>query len=369
MLPWHLFVVQDAITQMSTLLPDAGDEAFVAHCYHYFLSRDPDPAGKQHFLDAMARGLSREGVLQAFAGSAEFAMLFNSRAAAGGMGRAQRFAPDGHFYSPIPPTRDYRERFAELALPMPDGVAMNGAGQLALAEKFAAYYRELPFSREPSEARRYHLDNGAFNHFDGIVLYCMMREFRPRRIIEVGSGFSSAAMLDTSELFLEGRTELTFIEPYPDTLHRCLRPGDEARCRVIAQDVQRVDTDVFRSLERNDILFIDSSHVAKFGSDVNHLLFKVLPLLQDGVLIHVHDIFRNFDYPREWLEEGRAWNEAYLLKAFLAHNPDCRVLFFNDWFAERHWDFLVQRMPLCTVQPQGSPFKNSGVSLWLQWRA
>src|SRR6185437_3926778 len=111
---------------------------------------------------------------------------FNSRAAAGGLGRAQRFAPDGHFYSPIPPTADYRERFAELALPTPDGVAMNEAGQLALAEKFAAYYRELPFSREPSEKYRYHLDNGAFNHFDGIVLYCMMREFQPRRIIEVG---------------------------------------------------------------------------------------------------------------------------------------------------------------------------------------
>src|SRR6185437_1943252 len=106
-------------THMPTVLPDADDDNFIEHCYHHFLARDPDPAGKQYFLDAMAQGMSREAALQAFAGSAEFTMLFNSRAAAGGLGRAQRFAPDGHFYSPIPPTADYRERFAELALPTP----------------------------------------------------------------------------------------------------------------------------------------------------------------------------------------------------------------------------------------------------------
>jgi predicted O-methyltransferase YrrM len=194
----------------------------------------------------------------------------------------------------------------------------------------------------------------------------MIRHFKPRRIIEVGSGYSSAAILDTCDAFMSDPVDITFVEPYPETLHRCLRADDPARCRIVAEKVQDVPLDLFDSLDEHDILFIDSSHVAKFGSDLNHLLFRIIPRLRKGVVVHFHDIFRNFDYPLEWLREGRAWNEAYLVRAFLASNRDWRVLFFNDWMAHRHWTELERRMPLCTVQPEGSPFRNSGVSLWLQ---
>ncbi|HEX7645392.1 MAG TPA: DUF4214 domain-containing protein [Burkholderiaceae bacterium] len=355
---------------MEKFLNASSNEAFLDHAYRYFFAREPDAGGRQHFLDAMARGMTREAVLVAFVGSEEFAGRFNGKSGVPGeVSAAQRFAPEGHFYSPIPAVEEYRDHFARLALPDPDGVDVNEASQLAYAEKFAATYGELPFPRDKTEGHRYYLNNGAFNYFDGIALYSMIRECQPKRIIEVGSGYSSAAMIDTCERFLGGKTDITFIEPYPETLHKCLLPQDMERYRILAQKVQDVDPAVFQTLVANDILFIDSSHVAKFGSDVNHLLFKILPLLKEGVVVHFHDIFRNFDYPREWLMEGRAWNEGYLLKAFLAHNRDYRILFFNDWFAHRHWDFLERRLPLCTVQPEGSPFKNCGVSLWLQHRA
>ncbi|HEY8023246.1 MAG TPA: DUF4214 domain-containing protein [Burkholderiaceae bacterium] len=355
---------------MEKLLPSSGNEEFLQHCYRYFFSREPDAEGKAYFLGAIAQGMTREAVLHEFMRSEEFINRFNGKAEfAGQISAAQRFAPEGHFYSPIPAASDYLQNFAALELKTPDGVEVNEATQLELAGRFVQTYAELPFPKERSETHRYYLNNGAFNYFDGIVLYSMIRECKPKRIIEVGSGYSSAAMIDTCEIFLDGQTEITFIEPYPDTLYKCLLPQDKGRYRIIDQKVQDVDLAVFECLEANDILFIDSSHVAKFGSDVNHLLFKVLPLLKDGVVVHFHDIFRNFDYPQEWLAEGRAWNEAYLLKAFLAHNPNFSVLFFNDWFADRHWDYLEKNLPLCTVQPEGSPFKNCGVSLWLRYRA
>jgi predicted O-methyltransferase YrrM len=352
---------------MEKFLSASSNEDFLDHAYRHFFAREPDAGGRAHFLAAMAGGMTREAVLHAFIGSDEFAGRFNAGGAT--LSAAQRFAPEGHFYSPIPAIEEYRDHFERLALPEPDGIAVDEATQLAYAEKFAATYGELPFPKDKTEGHRYYLNNGAFNYFDGIALYSMIREFKPKRIVEVGSGYSSAAMIDTCERFLGGATDITFIEPYPETLHKCLLPQDIERYRVLAQKVQDVDLAVFQTLQANDILFIDSSHVAKFGSDFNHLLFKVLPLLNDGVVVHFHDIFRNFDYPREWLAEGRAWNEAYVLKAFLAHNRHFKILFFNDWIAAHHWDFLEHKLPLCTVQPEGSPFKNCGVSLWLQYRA
>jgi hypothetical protein len=345
---------------MQTLLPQATDEEFVTHCYRYFLARDPDAGGKAHHMEALSKGMTREALFQVFAASGESVGRFNV-----GPTRPQ-FAPDGHFYSPVPAVEDYEERYEDRALHSVDEDVANGEAQLALAQTFKTYYDELPFPRDAADGYRYHLNNGRFNYFDGITLYCFIRHFRPRRIVEVGSGFSSAAMIDTCEAFLDGRTDITFIEPYPETLYGRLSGKDRERYSILEKKVQDVPLDVFRALEANDILFIDSSHVAKFGSDVNHLIFKVLPVLQDGVVIHFHDIFRNFDYPIEWLKEGRAWNEAYLLRAFLLSNPGYKILFFNDWFAHQHWDFLERQLPLCTVQPEGSPFRNCGVSLWIQ---
>ena len=190
------------------------------------------------------------------------------------------------------------------------------------------------------------------------MLYSMLREARPRRIIEVGSGFSSAAMLDLNDHVLGGTVEFTFIDPDMRRLRPLLREGDAGRVTLIERRVQEVPLEAFAALGAGDVLFIDSSHVSKIGSDVNRLYFDVLPALAPGVLIHIHDVAGNLEYPREWLEEGRAWNEQYLLRAFLMHNAAYRVELFTGWLFNTRHAWFRDRMPLCA--------RGGGGQLWLR---
>src|ERR1017187_3178032 len=138
-------------------------------------------------------------------------------------------------------------------------------------------------------------------------------------------------MLDLNERVLGGGVNFTFIDPDMARLRPLLREGDAAHATLIERRVQEVPLEVFAALGANDVLFIDSSHVSKIGSDVNRLFFDVLPALAPGVLIHIHDVAGNLEYPREWLDEGRAWNEQYLLRAFLMHNTAYRIELFTGW--------------------------------------
>ena len=128
--------------------------------------------------------------------------------------------------------------------------------------------------------------------------------------------------------------------------------------RVLREPVQEVDPAVFAALEPGDVLFVDSTHVAKVGSDVLHLLFRVLPGLPAGVWIHFHDVHHPFEYPREWVLAGRAWNEAYLLRALLGSGSRYEVAFFGSYFARFYAEELKRGMPLAA--------RNPGSSLWLR---
>jgi hypothetical protein len=158
-------------------------------------------------------------------------------------------------------------------------------------------------------------------------------KYRPKRIIEVGSGFSSSLMLDTNEAFLDRSVQFTFIEPNPHiSLARLLRKEDYSHADVRKSFVQDVDVSLYESLEENDILFIDNSHVSKTGSDVNFLMTEVLPILKKGVLVHIHDIFHPFEYPKEWLLDWRInWNEIYIVHNFLLFNDAYEMVFFGDY--------------------------------------
>ena len=150
------------------------------------------------------------------------------------------------------------------------------------------------------------------------MLFSVILENRPQKIIEIGSGHSSAFMVDIRN-FLNLDLEITCIEPYPTRLKETLRNRiDELELKEMF--VQDLEKEFWDNLDENCMIFIDSSHVSKAGSDVNHLFFNVLPNLKKGSLIHVHDIFSGFEYPEKWLRGGRAWNEAYLLRAFLMFN-------------------------------------------------
>jgi len=137
-----------------------------------------------------------------------------------------------------------------------------------------------------------------------------------------------------------------------------LKEGDRARIRIVPSRLQDVPLATFEALESNDILFIDSTHVGKTGSDVNHLFFEILPRLASGVHVHVHDIFYPFEYPKEWVYKGRAWNEAYMTRAFLQYNAAFRIALMNTFMQRFHADFFREKMPLC--------LRNPGGSLWLR---
>lgn len=345
------------------IIPKKNDHEFIDFCYKFFFHRDPDDEGKNFYLNMISQGHKREEILHSFIESSEFLNFANNNKASN---PCEAYAPYGHFYSALPHHDDIKHCFDKASL---NDYIINkeySSKQIELANEFIKYYHEINFTKNKPEKWRYTFENGSFNYFDGIILYCMIRHTRPQRIIEVGSGYSSALMIDTCEFFLKNKTELTFIEPFPNLLRSLIHKKDKQTIEIIEKKVQNVPLEIFQELKANDILFIDSSHVSKFGSDVNHIVFKVIPNLQPGVIIHFHDIFKNFDYPKEWLLEGRAWNEAYLIRALIENNPNFTIVFFNDWFASKHWDFLVKNMPICTTQPKGSPFKNSGVSLWIR---
>jgi predicted O-methyltransferase YrrM len=271
------------------------------------------------------------------------------------------FAPPGHFYSPLPdPAVVDQEGERLYAPPGDDGVELRVDAQLALLRELAPIARAFDWPEERAPGRRFWLRNGYFEHGDAAILYAMLRHFRPRQVIEVGSGFSSALMLDVNERDLEGRMRLTFIEPYPDRLNALLRAADRATARVVRAPVQAVPLTEFDALAANDVLFIDSSHVAKAGSDVNHLLFHVLPRLRPGVVVHVHDAFWPFEYPAAWIREGRAWNELYALHAFLQYNSAFEVLLFDSQLAAVCPDVATRLVPQLAVNPGGS--------LWLRRR-
>lgn len=271
----------------------------------------------------------------------------------------RKFSPPGHFYSPLPSSAEVAEAYARGGFGPPfAAVDLNEAGQLARLESFAAGYAEQPFPENAVPGRRFYLNNQSYGAYDAIMLYGMLRQIQPRRIIEVGSGYSSAAMLDLNEHRFGGRVELTFIDPDMARLRPLLREDDKGKVNLIERRVQEVPLDVFGRLEAGDVLFIDSSHVSKIGSDVNHLFFSVLPALPVGAWVHIHDVAGNLEYPREWLEEGRAWNEQYLLRAFLMYNRAFQVELSSGWLFNEQHAFIAERMPLCA--------QGGGGQLWLR---
>ena len=244
-----------------------------------------------------------------------------------------------HFYEPIPDTQSLPEtlwsRPSELA-----GIDLNDSMQLDLLRnsfsKFRDEYETIEAEPPPGQRR-------PFRGTDVLVAYCMVRHFQPRRIIEIGSGFSSLVLGQAAAK--NKSSALICIDPFP---HEFVReknriPGLQS---LIESKVQDVDLEFFSQLESGDILFIDSSHTVKAGGDVNYLFLEVLPRLKPGVIVHVHDIFFPFEYWREWVvEDFRFWTEQYLLQAFLIFNCEFEVLIANSYLNHHHSSDLKAAFP------------------------
>lgn len=262
--------------------------------------------------------------------------------------------PPGHFYSPVPDMRDIEIQSDRLFGPRHElaGIDLRAGEQLARFAALAALARGAPLEQTPGRRTRYGLDNPNYGIGDASVLAAMLRHLGPRRYLEIGSGYTTALAMDVNEQFLTGAMEVTAVEPYPELLHRLLRPGDPVE--VIAAPVQSVPLGRFRELADGDVLFVDSSHVLKTGSDVQFLYGEVLPVLARGVHVHVHDIFWPFEYLRHWVAGGRAWNECYLLRAFLTHNRSFEITLWNHFLAVEHADVLARELPSMLATPGGA---------------
>jgi len=271
--------------------------------------------------------------------------------------------PPGHFYSPIPSLENIRKKESKIwglqSTELP-GIDLREKEQLELANQLSAHYRKQPWSDEKQKHLRYYFDNPNYSYGESIFLFCLLIHLKPKRIVEIGSGYSSCVMLDTNEVFLDNTTAVTFIEPYPQLLSSLLKPSDKNAIQIIDRNLEDVEISTYTALSEGDILFIDSTHVSKVGSDVNHLFFEILPRLKAGVYVHFHDIYFPFEYPKEWIYQGRAWNEAYVLRAFLQYNSEFEIVLFNSFIGQFHRTVLEIKMPLCA--------KNPGSSIWLRKR-
>lgn len=272
----------------------------------------------------------------------------------------------GHFYSPYPDLDELRHRADAVFAPRATfpGIDLRVDAQLQRLDEFATLAGTFPWTDNAQPGLRYQYANRPYAHGDGLFTAAMLTQLRPRRVVEIGSGYSTMLALDVRDRLIGSdpdALDITSVDPYPQRLRELLDGERPERFRIIEQTAQQLDVAVIDSLAAGDVLFIDSTHVAKAGSDVNHIFFELVPRVASGVFIHVHDVFANFEYPREWVFQRRAWSEAYVLRSFLQFNAAFDIEFWGAWLVEHHRH---------RVEGHGEVFApaltNPGASIWLQ---
>jgi hypothetical protein len=263
-----------------------------------------------------------------------------------------------HYYDPLPDFRTLKREQLERRRSFP-GIAFDIPAQARRIEELASRFgAEL---RRIDDEKQFPFSNEYFAGHDAAVYFALVRDLKPRRIVEIGAGYSTriaARALEANQR--EGSPgTLTVIEPYPEP--RLTESG--VSMELIVQPVERADPAVFDGLGRNDILFIDSSHALRTGGDVAFEFLELLPRLRGGVWVHVHDIFFPFDYPPEWVLERRlAFNEQYLLEAFLDFNEAFVPAVCNYWLAHDYPETLQRLLPWAST-PAGETAR--GASFWM----
>ena len=262
------------------------------------------------------------------------------------------FPVRNHYYEPLLHPKALRQRLDQpRRLP---GIDLNLAGQLALLEEFHYNDELLEFPFRQRAPQEFFYLNRSFGAGDAEFLYSTIRHFKPRRIIEIGSGNST---LMAASAIRRNRAE----SPAYACEHSCIEPYEMPWLEgigvtVIRRRVEDLDLAMFGELQANDVLFIDSSHVIRPQSDVLTEFLEIVPSLNRGVLVHVHDIYTPRDYPeKRLLAEVRFWNEQYLLEALLCGNRDFRVLAALNFLWHDHRDRLLAKCPVLAKTPNQQP--------------
>ena len=225
------------------------------------------------------------------------------------------------------------------------GIDWNVSGQLEMLDKFC-YSEELTdLPQQKTDKIEFYFNNGAFESGDAEYLYQLIRTLKPKRLIEIGSGYSTLMAVKAINKNMKD-------SPDYNCDHICVEPYEmpwleEITVKVVRKKVEEIDLSFFSQLLENDILFIDSSHIIRPEGDVLFEYLQLLPILNKGVIVHVHDIFTPRNYPSAWLvEEVRFWNEHYLLEAFLTNNKEWKILGALNYLHHNHYSRLNRIAPM-----------------------
>ncbi len=273
-----------------------------------------------------------------------------------------------HFYLPIPDIDDIKQDYwvtvSDLA-----GLDMNDIEALQFLDNVLPIYLDefrSKFSIEkPADSKLFYLINGSYMAIDAHVYYTMIRHFKPRRILEIGAGNSTflggvACLENKRETGLP--VDYTAIDPYPQSI---LEKGVPGLSRLMETKLQDMDMSIFTSLEANDILFIDSSHVFRSGNDVEYEYLEILPRLAPGVLVHIHDISLPKRYPRVYFDSQLYWNEQYLLQAFLAFNSRFKILWPGNYMMLKYPERVCRAIPEYHTMRQHYPMSEP-TAFWMR---
>jgi predicted O-methyltransferase YrrM len=268
--------------------------------------------------------------------------------------------PPGHFYSVLPDIENEHLNWEPKYL----GLDYNDESHINILNEIEQYLTKFDETfgieddvEELKLQHKYSLNNNAFTSLDARILHYYLQKNKPKKYIEIGSGMSTLLVLNTKEMF-NLDLEIICIEPHPSphllSLHK------QGKINLIIKKIQDIGLSIFKSLDENDILFIDSSHVVKINSDVLYVFKNVLPILKSDVRVHFHDIFLPYDYPPKWLHMGRFWNEQYFLFVFLQFNQKFKIE-FGSMYARFKCRKMLTKLQINTYEQK----ELSGGSIWL----
>ncbi|WP_158090249.1 class I SAM-dependent methyltransferase [Kiloniella majae] len=269
-----------------------------------------------------------------------------------------------HYYSPIPTRSDFiEEDFFEKVRDLPgldiDAVHISKYMREELPQALAVFRKRLPAIFEKDTKDGFYLVNGRYMAVDAHIYFATILINRPKRIVEIGSGSSTQVAVEACQVLQdEGHAvELCCIEPYPP--QEMINLIAQKKVTLIEDLVQNVALDVFTSLEAGDILFIDSTHVLREGSDVQYEYLEILPRLKPGVHVHIHDISLPKRYPEVYFTGGLYWNEQYFLQAYLINNSKVQITWPGNYMMCHHADLMLETFPeikdMRSVYPSSEP--------------
>lgn len=248
----------------------------------------------------------------------------------------------GDFYSPVPSLDELSNSWEDTPVPPYASEEIFNSDFMVsfLIDKLSPFATDFnPPIKDSGVKSDFYWENPLFSFSDAMAYYCMIRHFKPNRIIEIGSGFST--LVARKALHDNQKGEIVSVEPYPSEVLKSVATDIE----LITKPVQEIDVEFFKnSLRENDILFIDSTHTVKVGGDCLYIYLKILPSLEFATVVHVHDIYLPFMFPKHLLKLQQYWCEQYLLYAYILDNPRIRILYGSKYHYEMNREKLISFM-------------------------